>query len=398
MLTAKRLCSHIIRLLHAPIRVYDTAGEQTAIYVDHGEQQDALACDKEFLHMLLEKGRREAPVLSLEAEDVVYSMVCDKESIYILGPCCIGQDPTLAARQSALRHGMDTQKPYRISCVFLYDFLELTLTLNEQLTGQEMEYSELLLRSFCDQRFESAMKEKVHQVFYAFRESAAIHNPYDQELREQESIRTGNLEALYRSFEETYVGKFGTLSHDPLRNVKNLMIVLTTLACRSAIAGGILPEVAFSMQDAFVLRIEELTNPGEVFALGRQAEVEYCTAVRNLSSGEGHNALLARCKNLITQQLHSRLTVKELARQMKVSPDHLSHLFVQKEGMKLTDYVMREKINYAKQHLAYTQSSCEMLAFSLGFSSQSHFGQVFKKWAGMTPKQYRERYGKQSDG
>lgn len=397
MLTTKHLCTHIIRLLHTPIRIYNAAREQIAIYVDHNEQQDVLACDQAFLSMLLDKGFREAPVLHLELEEIVYGMVRDETELYILGPCCVGRDPVAAARQLVRRHGMDPQTPYRVSHVFLHDFIELMLILHGQLTGDEMELNELLMRSFCDQQFELAMKEKVHQVFYTLWESAAVHNPYDQEVREQESIRTGNLEALYRSFEESYVGKFGTLARDPLRSTKNLIIVLITLASRSAITGGMLPEVAFSMSDAFIQRVEELNNPGEVFALGRQAEVEYCTAVHNLSSGGGRNALLARCKALIVQQLHSRLPVKELARQLEVTPDHLSRLFVREEGIKLTDYIMREKINYAKQHLAYTEDAYDVLAFSLGFSSQSHFGQAFKKWTGITPKQYREQYGKRFD-
>ena len=397
MLTPERLCTHIIQLLHAPIRVYDAAGNRTAIYVDHNEQQDVLACDGEYLAWLLEKGRREAPVLHLEAEEILYGAVRGAESVYLIGPCCLGRDPVTAARRLVRRHGMDPRKPYRVSGVRLTDFTELLLTLHEHLTGAEMERSELLLRSFCDRRFEQAMQEKIYQVFHTLQESAAVHNPYDQELREQESIRTGDLDALYRSFAETYVGEIGTLSRDPLRHAKNLVIVLTTLASRSAIAGGMLPEVAFSMSDAFIQRAEEMRNVGEVTALCRQVEVEYCTAVRDLSSGRERNALIERCKTLVVQQLHSRLPVKELAAQLEVSPDNLSRLFLRETGVKLTDYVTKEKIHYARQYLAYTDDSYGSLAFSLGFSSQSHFGQAFKKWTGMTPKQYREWYGKQPD-
>lgn len=394
MLTTERLCAHIIRLLHTPIRVYDADGNQTAVYVDHGEQQDVLSCDPDFLALLLKKGREEAPVLHLEEEEIVYGILRDGASVYIMGPCCIGRDVATAAKYLLRAHKMDLKRPYRVSAVKIHSFIELMLSLHEHLTDQEMESRELLLRSFCDHRFEQAIQEKVHRVYYDFQESGAVHNPYGQELREQESIRTGDLEKLYRSFDETYVGEVGTLARDPLRHTKNLAIVLITLASRSAIAGGVLPEVAFSMSDAFIQRVEEMKNVGEATALARQTEVEFCRAVQKLSAVGGRNALIDRCKALIAGRLHSRLSVKELAGQLKVTPSHLSHLFVREEGLKLTDYIAREKIREAQNQLVYTEDSYEAIAFSLGFASQSHFGQVFKRWADMTPKQYRETYGR----
>lgn len=393
MLTTERLCVHIIRLLHAPIRVYDAKGKQTAVYIDHGEQQDVLACDPDFLALLLKKGREESPILYLEAEEIVYGVLKDREDIYIMGPCCLGRDTVTAVNYLVRTHHMDPQKPYRVSVVKTYSFMELMLSLHEHLTDQTMEASELIRRSFCDRRFEQMLQEKIHRVFYDFQESGAVHNPYGQEQREQESIRTGDLEKLYHSFDETYVGEIGTLAREPLRQAKNLAIVLITLASRSAIAGGVLPEVAFSMSDAFIHRVEEMNNVGEVTALARQAEVEFCTAVRNLPSGGANNALIGRCKDLIVSRLHSRLSVNELAGCLQVTPSHLSHLFIREEGIKLTDYIAQEKIREAKNHLVYTDDSYEAIAFSLGFASQSHFGQVFKRWADMTPKQYREAYG-----
>lgn len=394
MMTAERLCAHIIRLLHAPIHVYTDQGVQTAVYVDHGEQQDILSCDRKLLELLLEKGRSDHPVLYLETEEIIYGVVPGGGVLYILGPCCLGRDTLAAEKFLKRRHKLDPAQPYRISVCPLMDFCELTSMLYEHLTGKPMEASVMLQKSFCDERFEAAMREKVHQVFCTMQETSAVHNPYAQELREQESIRAGDLDALYRSFEETYVGKIGTLSPDPLRNAKNLAIVLVTLASRSAIAGGMLPEVVFSMSDAYIQRAEEMKNPGEALALGRQAEVEYCTEVGRLSSGSRRSALVVRCKDLIVQQLHSKLTVQTLAQQLDVAPDYLSHLFNREEGIRLSEYIAREKINSAKNHLVYTEDSYGSLAFLLGYSSQSHFIQAFRKQTGMTPKQYREQYGR----
>ncbi len=59
-------------------------------------------------------------------------------------------------------------------------------------------------------------------------------------------------------------------------------------------------------------------------------------------------------------------------------------------------YILTEKINLAKNLLVYTQSDISDIASTIGFSSQSHIGTVFRKQTGMTPAQYRKQYGNQT--
>lgn len=62
MLTIDRLCSHMIRLLHAPIHVYGLDGTLLTVYVDLGEQQDVFSCDLNLLTQLLERATAAYPV------------------------------------------------------------------------------------------------------------------------------------------------------------------------------------------------------------------------------------------------------------------------------------------------------------------------------------------------
>lgn len=391
MLRAEYLYNHIVRLVHAPIYVYNEQKEQTEVYFDNGEQQSLFACDPEFLEFLLKQGKEE-PLLYVEERNIIYGIIKKGGRTYILGPNVMERDAAAAAKYLVRRHGMDPEMPYRVHRVSISVFCEMMIMLYEMFTGETMGQSELILNSFCDDSFQMAMEEKIHMVFQELHGSGSIHNPHSQELREQGAIRTGNLEALKESFRENYVGKLGVLSKDPLRNEKDLAIAVITLACRSAIEGGVMPEVAYSMSDAFIRRLEELNEIGKVQALMRRAEIDYCNSVRKLSGSNTQNALVKRCKNMVYQQVHSRVTAKELAEQLEVSPSYLSRLFVREEGMKLTDYISLVKIESAKKKLLYTQDTYEEIAYSLGFSTQSHFGQVFKKHTGMSPGQYKKLY------
>lgn len=392
MLTTEQLCRRIIRLIHAPIRIYDSEGYLIRVFVDKGEQQDPLVCDEVLLARLMALGSEDGPRLHLESDEIIYGVICNENNGYILGPCCLGRDAVAAAKALVRRHKMDAKVPYRVTRVTMDFFCETLLLLYEHLTDRTMNVNELYLQCFGGKELEQQMQGKLLEVFYDLRETNTVHNPYSQELREQESIRTGDLEGLYRAFQESYTGRIGTLSRDPLRHAKNIVIVLIALASRSAMAGGLLPEVAYTMSDAFIQQVEELTSIGEVGALGRQAEIEYCAAVARLAETGGKKPLVTRCKALVTERLHARLSVKDLAALLDITPEYLSRLFLNEEGVKLSEYILREKVRVSKGQLVYTDESYEAIAHSLGFATQSHFGQVFKKYTGMTPKQYREQH------
>jgi AraC family transcriptional regulator len=52
-------------------------------------------------------------------------------------------------------------------------------------------------------------------------------------------------------------------------------------------------------------------------------------------------------------------------------------------------FVMRERVEEAKTMLVESKLSSSQIALTIGFSSQSHFVKVFRRFAGVSPKQYR---------
>lgn len=60
----------------------------------------------------------------------------------------------------------------------------------------------------------------------------------------------------------------------------------------------------------------------------------------------------------------------------------------------LTDFILKEKVEEAKRLLRYTDKHATAIAVYLGFSSQSHFANVFKKYTGKPPSEYRKLHTK----
>lgn len=245
--------------------------------------------------------------------------------------------------------------------------------------------------------------EKVQKDFEAIvferQEMNRAHNPYIQEEHEQRSIEEGDLEGLEESFLEFKDENVGIFSTDEVRQMKDMGITVIALASRSAIRGGISPEIAFSLSDSIVQHIEALNDPDAVLNLIRESERKYCRMVKENREKErqtqssGGNPYVRQAKDYIFSHLHVRLTVQDIARALHVSPNYLSSAFHRQEGITLTRYILYEKVNRAKNMLTYSDYSCSDIAHYLGFSSQSHLGVYFRQATGYTLTQFRRRFG-----
>jgi AraC family transcriptional regulator len=67
----------------------------------------------------------------------------------------------------------------------------------------------------------------------------------------------------------------------------------------------------------------------------------------------------------------------------------LASLFKQAMGISPHQYVIQQRVEHAKLMLSKTDLAIADIALQVGFSSQSHLTQQFKRLTGMTPKQVR---------
>ena len=60
--------------------------------------------------------------------------------------------------------------------------------------------------------------------------------------------------------------------------------------------------------------------------------------------------------------------------------------------VRLQEYIARFRVERAANLLKYSNESIAGIGDYVGFPSQSYFGNTFKKYMGMSPGQYREKY------
>lgn len=79
------------------------------------------------------------------------------------------------------------------------------------------------------------------------------------------------------------------------------------------------------------------------------------------------------------------------ARQLHLSPQHLSTTVKKVTGKTLTDIISSFIIRDAKAKLRSTDMTVQEIAYSLNFSNISFFGKYFKRYTGVSPRHYRDQ-------
>lgn len=115
---------------------------------------------------------------------------------------------------------------------------------------------------------------------------------------------------------------------------------------------------------------------------------DFTERVERVRCGENTTSLVLDVTNYIQHHISEQISVDNIAKYLFLSRPYLSAKFRQETGKTLTDFILKAKTDEAKRLLQYTNKSLPSISAYLGFSSQSHFTKVFKKYAGVTPNEY----------
>jgi two-component system response regulator YesN len=106
---------------------------------------------------------------------------------------------------------------------------------------------------------------------------------------------------------------------------------------------------------------------------------------------ERDQSMLARITGFI--RLHFRnpaLKIQDIANEVHFSTAYLSYLFKREMHKNLWDYVTELRIDEAKRLLTTTDKKRYEVAYEVGYESPEHFGRMFKRYAGLSPAEYRK--------
>jgi AraC-like DNA-binding protein len=92
----------------------------------------------------------------------------------------------------------------------------------------------------------------------------------------------------------------------------------------------------------------------------------------------------------LEQHYRHQISRWQVAEAAGVSEDHLSRLFHRRLGLPLWDYLIRLRIQRAKERLRQSDDSVQTVARAVGFRDRAYFSRVFHKVTGVAPHTYRK--------
>lgn len=99
--------------------------------------------------------------------------------------------------------------------------------------------------------------------------------------------------------------------------------------------------------------------------------------------------MINKIRNYINQNIEKAITTKDIASIPNLSLYHFCRSFKKTTTMTPKQYIIKMKIDRAKNLLLKKDTNIIQVGLMTGFENHSHFSNVFKKYVGTSPRDYR---------
>lgn len=108
------------------------------------------------------------------------------------------------------------------------------------------------------------------------------------------------------------------------------------------------------------------------------------------SSADSGEAMEKKVAEYVKMHLSENVKRDDIAGALYFNPTYFSHIFKQRTGISLTQFVNQFRIREAKKLLDTTDLSVGNVAMDTGYYNFSYFSKQFKEMYCVTPREYRK--------
>lgn len=365
---------------------WDCETDEISCYGVLAEQSNPLILSEELRELLKNRiMNQKTPVIYQDENKVIFCGMREKMTkMLLLGPICIEDMSYVEIHRYCKAYQIENEQcPPKLKLQNLLALLELLsyIKIEEKYEDEEILDANGLIEK-QEIGLEADVRIDIEDIY---------HHTYQEEVKTMDYIREGNLEEVVGAV-ELLASTAGKLSENEIRNERNLGICSITLATRAAIEGGAAPAKAYKLSDLYINKIDQCKRMTEIFEYRKRSLYDFAKLVVEEREKRANSRYTEQCKEYIRKYYHQKICIPDIAEALGVSESHLSRIFKKETGESIQKYSMHMRIERAENLLKYSEESLTEISEYLCFSSQSHFGKVFKVYKNMTPKQYRDYY------
>lgn len=222
-------------------------------------------------------------------------------------------------------------------------------------------------------------------------ENQIFHDQYAKELNFYNAVKTGDMENVKKLMSPLTSRGLGKLSDNVLNNMRYHFIISVAMITRFCMEGGMPPETAYTLSDLYIRKADKCHSEDNITELHDSMIIDFTTRMQDIhETARSETVMLAM--EYIDKNIRTRLLLGNIAAAAHVSTCYLSTLFKKDSGQTVTTYIQKRRVEEAKDMLKFTDMEFIDIGNYLCFTSHSHFIAIFKKYTGMTPKAYRDKY------
>ena len=177
---------------------------------------------------------------------------------------------------------------------------------------------------------------------------------------------------------------------DPLQNAKYALTSFASRASMTAIEAGLPVRISRTIELQFIRMLSKCRKLTEVSDLFSMLLLEYGLRVHQCKENPELSESTLPVQDYIRSNLTNPISLADLAKRFGYTEYYLSRKFNQETGVRISDYLHGERIEYAKNLLLNTDVSIQEISQILQYGNFSYFGQLFRKLTGQTPQEYRQ--------
>lgn len=108
------------------------------------------------------------------------------------------------------------------------------------------------------------------------------------------------------------------------------------------------------------------------------------------------DTLICQAQTYIEENLSAKISFEQLASTLATSRRNFDRRFIKATGNTPVEYMQRVKVEVAKNTLEKDRKSIFEVMHEVGYTDDKAFREVFKKITGLSPLDYRAKFGKES--